>query len=149
MTPSSTYTLAALPAWNPAGWVQRRLLAEGRPLPVFVDGDGIGLQLRYDAFTLLATNYDYFDGCHNWIYLLDQDGNPLDQLRLPDYFGFIEKIEVCAPNEVAFGYMGTQDRWRVVVHPQGYWSYTLTTMSRRLNRFLLSRRYLSVQRSKG
>ncbi len=149
MTPSSTYTPAALPAWNPAGWVRRRLLAEGRPLPVFVNGDGIGLQLRYGAFTLLATNYDYFDGCHNWIYLLDQDGKPLDQLRLPDYFGFIEEVEVRAPNELAFGFPGTQDRWRVRVYRQGYWSYAPTTMLRRFNRFLLSKRYLSVQRSKG
>jgi hypothetical protein len=142
VTPSSTYTLAA-------GWLGHRLVAAGRPLPVFVKGDDIGLQLRCGALTLLATSYDYFDGCNNWIYLLDQDGRPLDLLRMPDYFGFIREVDVRAPNEIAFGYLGTEDRWRLVVHPDGYWSYAPGAMLRRLNRFLLSRRYLSVQRSKG
>jgi hypothetical protein len=118
-----------------------------RPLPVFVNGDDIGLQLRCGAYTLLATNYDYFDACSNWIYLLGEDGKPVDQLRLPDYFGFIQAVEVRAPNEITFGYLGTEDRWRLVVHRHGFRSCSFPAMRRRPNRFLFARRYLSVERS--
>ena len=149
MRASSLYSLQQLPRWHPFATHCRRLVADGKPLPVVVNGDEIGLQLSCSEYTVLATNYDYFDGCHHWIYLLGRDGNPIDQLSMPDEFGFIQDVAVVSPTEVAFGYFGTNDRWNLVVRERGFWSYAPRTLLRRPNRFLLAKRRLEVQRTKG
>jgi hypothetical protein len=146
---SSSYALQELPKWYPFAEYRRRLVVEGKPLHVVVNGDEIGLQLNCGSHTILATNYDYFDGCQHWIYLLRRDGKPVDQLRMPDEFGFIRDMTVISPSEVAFGYFGTNDRWNLVVHESGFCSYALVAMLRRPNRFLLAKRYLTARRTKG
>lgn len=149
MKESSTYALQKLPKWYPLAECRRRLVVDGKPLPVVVNGDEIGLQLSCGECTVLATGYDYFDGCHHWIYLLRRDGKPIDQLSMPDEFGFIQDVAVISPNEVSFGYFGTNDKWSVVVRERGFWSYAPGTLLRRFNRFFLAKRYLGVRRTKG
>jgi len=128
---------------------RRRLVIEGRPLPVVVNGDEVGLQLACGEYTVLATNFDYFEGCHHWIYLLGRNGRPVDQLSMPDQFGFIQEVAVVSPNEVVLGYFGTNDRWNLVVRDGGFWSYDPRSLLRRPNRFLLAKRRLEVKRTKG
>jgi hypothetical protein len=146
---SSTYSLQELPKRYSLAEYRRRLVAQGAPLPVVVNGDEIGLQLSCGEYTVLATNYDYFEGCHHWIYLLRRDGKPIDQLSMPDEFGFIQDVVVLSANEVAFGYFGTNDRWNLVVRERGFWSYAPSALLSRPNRFLLARRRLQVRRTKG
>lgn len=145
---SSLYSLQVLPGWHLFGEYRRRLTAKERPVCI-VNGDEIGLQITVGTYTLIATSYDYFDGCHHWFYLLDEDGRPIDQLRMPDEFGFIQDATVVSENELTFGYFGTNDRWTLVVSLRGFWSYEPSELLRRPNRFLLMKRYLSVQRQKG
>lgn len=114
-----------------------------------VNGNEISLQLNCGEYTVLATNYDYFEGCHHWIYLLRQDGKPVDQLSMPDEFGFIQDVVFVSQNEVSFGYFGTNDRWHLVISEDGFWSYALPAMMRRPNRFLFAKRRLAVRRTKG
>ena len=146
---SSTYSLQELPKGYPLAEYRRRLVAQGTPLPVVVNGDEISLQLNCGEYTVLATSYDYFDGCHHWIYLLRRDGKPVDQLSMPDAFGVIQDVVFVSPNEVSFGYFGTNDRWNLVISENGFWSYTLPAMMMRPHRFLFARRRLEVRRTKG
>jgi len=118
-------------------------------LNVVVNGDQISLQLDCAGFTILATAYDYFDGCSHWVYLLRQDGTPIDMLSMPDEFGFIGDVTIVSSNEVAFGYFGTNDRWNIVVDKDGFWSYARPALVRRPNRFFLAKRYLVVRQTKG
>ena len=149
MRSSSLYSLQKLPKWYPMAECRRRLVAGGRPLPVVVNGDEIGFELSCGEHTLLATSYDYFDGCHHWIYLLNRDGVPVDQLSMPDEFGFVQDVTVVSANEVAFGYYGTNDRWNLVVREGGFWSYAPGVLARRFNRFLLAKRRLALRYTKG
>ncbi len=149
MIESFHYSLQELPRRYPFSEYRRRLVAQGAPLHTVVNGDEIGLQRSCGRYTLLATNYDYFEGCHHWIYLLDQNGRPVDQVSMPDQFGFMQDVEVVAQDEVAFGYFGTNDRWNVSVSERGFYSYKLSAMWSRLNRFLFSKHRLDVRRTKG
>jgi hypothetical protein len=116
---------------------------------VVVNGDALDLQMECgNHLTLLATSYDYFDGCQHWLYLLKY-GKPIDQLRMPDEFGFIQELTVVTANEVAFGYFGTNDRWNLVLSESGFWSYSAASLLRRPNRFLLAKRHMSIRRTKG
>lgn len=149
MTESFSYSLQELPKVYPLASYRRRLVADGRPLPVVVNGDEIGFQMSCGQLTVLATSYDYFDGCQHWIYLLDGGGKPIDLLAMPDSLGFMQDVVVISPNELAFGCFGTNDRWNLVLREQGFWSYTPEAMRRCLNRFLLARRYLELRQTKG
>jgi hypothetical protein len=73
----------------------------------------------------------------------------LDQLSMPDVFGFVQDVDVVSSNEIAFGYFGTNDRWSLAVAAQGFWSYAHEALARRPNRFLLSKRRLALRRTPG
>ena len=138
-----------LPEWWPLSEYHRRLVGiNGHPVAI-VSGDVIGAQYSCGEFTMLATSYDYFDGCHHWIYLLNRDGKPVDLLCMPDEFGFIQDMTVVSPNEVEFGFFGTNDRWNLIVEERGFWSYSFIALTRRLNRFIFAKRFLQVRRTKG
>lgn len=149
MRESSTYSLQQLPKSHPLAEYCRRLVRQGTPLNVVVTGDEIGLQLSCGDYTVLATSYDYFDSCHHWIHLLGRAGKLVDQLQMPDEFGYIQDVKVVSQNEVAFGYHGTSDRWNLAVSDEGFWSYTLPSMLKRPNRFLFAKRHLAARRMKG
>jgi hypothetical protein len=138
-----------LPQRHPLATYRRQLVAEGGSLSVVVNGDEIGLQLRCGEYTVLATSYDYFDGCNHWIYLLDREGMPVDQLSTPDQPGVIQDVAIVSPNEVAFGYFGTHDRWNLTVREHGFWSYTPATLLKRFNCFFLAKRRLEITCTKG
>lgn len=127
----------------------RRLMRGGRALPLLVNGDSLDIQISVGNCTVLATSYDYFDGCHNRIYVLGPDGRPIDQLRMRDQFGPIREVQVISEHEIAFGYLGTNDRWRLRVDEEGFRSFSLSALLMRPNRFLLSKRHCVVHRRKG
>ena len=106
---SSEYSVRSA---NQGMW-RSRLLRAGRALPVTLNGDAIDLQVTMGRLTVLATSYDYFDACSHWIYLLGEDGRPIDQLRMPTQFGFIEQVEILSDREMSFGYFGSNDLWRL------------------------------------
>lgn len=149
MKACSLYSLETLPKWYPMAEYRRRLVAEGSSLSAVVNGDEVGLQLTCGEYTVLATNYDYFDGCHHWIYLLGRDGRPVDQLSMPDQFGFIQDVAIVSHNEVAFEYFGSNDRWNLVISENGFWSYAPSALVWRPNRFILAKRRLELKRTKG
>jgi hypothetical protein len=122
---------------------------QGRPLPVVVNGDAIDLQLAIGPFILLATSYDYFEGCQHWLYLLRWDGSVLDQLRMPDQFGSIQDVLVLSDHALSLGYFGTNDRWRLAISEQGFRSFSPQALWMRPNRFLFARRHLSTQKTAG
>lgn len=147
MRESSDYSMREFPKWYPLGSRRRRLVLAGRPLTVVVMGDEIGLQLKCGECTLLATSYDYFDGCEHWIYLLGSDGSALDFLGMPDGFGFIENVKILSPTRVEFKYFGMNSKWNLDVYEGGFWSYEPSALLRRINRFFVAKRYLRVQRT--
>jgi len=63
------------------------VLAQRRALPVPISGTSIAFQFSPGEYILLATEYDYFDGCNHWIYLVRRDGTAVDKISLPDTFG--------------------------------------------------------------
>jgi len=148
VTPTAEYSLQELPGGTFLAEYRRRLVRRDAPLPVIVGGDKIVLQLACGDRTLLATSYDYFDGCEHWLYLIGDDGRPVDQLRMPDAFGFFRDIEVMSPDAISFGCFGTNERWSIVVSRTGFWSYAPSVLLKRPVRFLLSKRYLSESRTK-
>ena len=143
---------------------QSKLLnAQGQPIAV-VNGDQISFQQDFGELTLIATHYDYFDGCNHWLYLF-RGNTLLDQLTLPDSFGFVNKVQRISANTLQFSfhviceprddetpqarnwrlYYEKNQAWEVTVNPQGHWNWHWSALKRRPNRFLLSRRYLQVR----
>ena len=134
---------------HPLAEYRRRLAADGAALPIVVNGVDIEFELRCGDQTLIATSYDYFDGSSHWIYLLRRDGKPIDQLSMPDQFGFLQNLEVISPTEIAFGFYGTHDRWNLVVQADGFWSFALRALLSRPGRLWFSKRRLALRQTKG
>jgi hypothetical protein len=143
------YSLCPLSALHPFRQYKRRLTLGNQPLSVVVNGDEIGLQREFGDITLIATHYDYFDGVNHWFYLLSDHGRVLDQVRMPDVFGFIQNVTDVTQSELAFGYFGSNDEWRISISRSGSWSFKLDALLKRPNRFLLARRHLTLHRKKG
>jgi hypothetical protein len=149
MQTTDRYSLQALPKWHLRAAYRRRLLADGQPTPTLVNGDDISLQMAVGSTTLLATNYDYFDGVSHWIYLVGPEGMVMDSLSMPDVFGFMQDVSVASDLEISFSYFGTNDRWTLRVDNPGFRSWVPSALRARLNRFLLSKRHLRLRRVKG
>jgi hypothetical protein len=149
MRASSSFALASPPNADPLLQHRRRLITGAGVHASIVNGDKIEFQFDCGGCTLLATSYDHFDNCAHWIYLLTRGGKILDQVDMPDVFGFVQDVQVVAENELAFGYFGTHDRWHLVVIEAGVWSYARAALAMRMNRFLLSKRRLMLRRTQG
>ena len=147
--PSNEYSVRSEPTKPNQVFWRSRLLRAGRALPVTLNGDALDLQVTMGRLTVLATSYDYFDACDHWIYLLSEDGRPIDQLRMPTQFGFIDQVELLSAREMSFGYFGSNDRWRLLVDESGFRSFSMQALRYRPNRFFLSKRHLSIVRTKG
>jgi hypothetical protein len=126
-----------------------RLIVDGKPVRTFVHGDAISVQLACGEHFLVATHFDCFEVVEYWFYLLRDNGTVADLASTPAYFGFLQELSIDGPMRISFGFFGTNDRWTLSVSETGYWSYSLGAMARRLNRFLLSKRYISMERRKG
>ena len=149
MKPVDQYSLLALPAWYPFGEHKRRLVRDGQPTRTVVNGEEIVAQFSCNGFTVLVTNYDYFDGVSNWFHLIDDAGKILDIVTTPDYFGFLQSVESQAELELNFGFYGTNDQWRLFLHEKPIWSFRIRELSSRANRFLFSSRRLMLTCTKG
>lgn len=149
MKPVEQYSLLALPAWYPSREYKRRLVRDGHPTWAVVSGDEIAAQFWCDGFTIVVTNYDYFDGVSNWFHLVDNEGKIRDVVTTPDYFGFVQNVESHAERELNFGFYGTNDQWRLCLHEKPIWSFRIRELSSRANRFLFSRRRLMLTCTKG
>ena len=139
------------------------LNAQGQPIAV-VNGEAISFQQDFGELTLIATHYDFFDGCNHWLYLF-RGNTLLDQLTLPDSFGFVDKVQRRSANTVQFSfhvickpqddetpqarnwrlYDEKHQAWELTINPHGHWNWHWSALKRRPNRFLLSRRYLQVR----
>jgi hypothetical protein len=142
------FSLAPLPARGSTHEYRRRLLLDDQRVCT-VNGDEISVQLECGKHFLVVTNYDYFEGVSHWFYLLNDRGVVVDQVSLPEYPGFIERITVDSPIAISFGFFGTNDQWSLTVNERGRWSFALTDPARRLNRFLFFKRRLSFQCVRG
>jgi len=149
MFASSWFSLEQPPNADPLLQHRRRLTTSAGAQASIVNGDKIEFQFDCGGCTLLATSYDHYDNCAHWIYLLARDGKILDQVDMPDVFGFVQDIQLVAENELAFGYFGTNDRWHLAVIEAGVWSYARDALATRMNRFLLSKRRLMLRRVQG
>jgi hypothetical protein len=149
MKPIEHYSLLALPVWYPFKECRRRLVRDGQPTWMVVDGDEIVAQFLCDGFTVLVTNYDYFDGVSTWFHLIDDKGEIRDIVTTPDYFGFLHSVESHAELELNFGFYGTNDQWNLRRHEKPIWSFRIGELRSRANRFLFSRRHLMLACTKG
>lgn len=145
----SGFSLARFPFWHPLHAFRRRLLFNGKALDALVNGDDIDHVVELDSLHVIATNYDYFDGCNHWIYLLNDRMKLIDAVSMPDYFGFLQDVERHSETQISFSYYGTHDRWNLKVEKQGLWSYSAGALLRRPNLFLLKKRYMLLNRTKG
>jgi len=125
------------------------LVRDGKPTWVVVDGDEISAQFLCGAFTILVTNYDYFDGVSTWFHLIDSEGRIRDIVSTPDYFGFIQDVESPAELELNFGFHGTNDQWSLCMREKPVWSFRIGDLRSRVNRFLFSQRRLMLGCTKG
>lgn len=149
MKPIETFSLQSLPAWYPSREFKRRLVCNGVPTWVVVDGDEIAAQFLFGRYTVLATNYDYFDGVSTWFHLLDEEGKIQDIVATPDYFGFLEDIESPSEYELNFGFYGTNDRWSLRLRERPIWSFRIGELRFRANRFLFSKKRFMLACTKG
>ena len=145
----STFTLNQLGPRHPLRDYRRRLIDDGKPTSTLVSGEEVAAQFECGRMSLLITSCDYFNGVSYWFYLLDASGKVIDMVSTPDYFGFIEWRESGASTELQFGFFGTNDVWRLSIHEYGHWSFTKGHLARRMNRFFLSKRYLTLSCAKG
>lgn len=114
-----------------------------------VMGEKIVAQFQVQDLSLVVTCYDYFDGVSHWLYVVDGRGVIVDSASTPDYFGFLERLEVDGPNRISFGFFGTNDRWSLELHVHGFWSYRLEHLVRRINGHVLCKRYMSLRCSRS
>lgn len=149
MTPIETCSLEALPGPPAMNTFKRRLRLAGAPAKTVVWGDDLSAQFACGAGTLLVTNYDYFEGVHHWVYLIDPHGEIADLATLPDYFGFMQDIAVISPTEISCSFYGTHDRWFITVAERPRWSFLPGDIARRLNRFFLRKRLLALRCEPG
>lgn len=47
-------------------------------------------------------DYDYLEGCHNWLYLLDASDRPTDAIKLPDGSDSLRTCDCCRPSKWSF-----------------------------------------------
>ena len=149
MQPVSEYSLEKLPSSYPRAEYRCRLVRNGTPLPVVVNGNDVGFQFKCGNLTVLATDLDYFDGVEHFIYLLNSEDRPIDQVSVSDTFGFLQGATPISETELSFGAFGTNDRWNLAVAKSGYWSYSCSEIRARFNSFIFAKRYLTVHRKKG
>jgi hypothetical protein len=142
-------SLQELQAFIPLRDQRRRLAVNGVATNVVVQGDELTRQYRCGEHYLLITNYDHFEAVTHWFYLLGSDGRIVDQASTPDYFGFLEHESVETPRELAFGFYGTNDRWRLRVLDEGQWSFSWRSVRVRPTSFFCRRRFMSFERSVG
>lgn len=102
--------------------------------------------MQLGTCSLVITSYDYFDGVCTWFYLLDCTGVMIDSASTPDYFGFIQDIEVREPATIHFGFFGTDERWELTTREKGCWSFAPAQLARRINRFFFRKRFMLLNR---
>jgi hypothetical protein len=135
-------SLANLSSRHPFHEHRRRLVINGEQSATVIFGDEIDGVYRFGSLHLLITRYDYYDGVSHWFSVLDQQGKILDMASTPDYFGFIEWIEQPSQDSLRFGFFGTNDIWQVRICTEGEWSFKLSDLARRWNRYFSSKRHL-------
>ncbi|XLZ72977.1 hypothetical protein ABT364_13675 [Massilia sp. SR12] len=138
------FTLTELADKFSSGEYSRRLSMAGIGEVGVVKGEQIVAQFECQGLFLVVTCYDYFDGVSHWYYVVDGSGVIVDSASTPDYFGFLERLEVEEANRISFGFFGTNDRWSLELHVQGLWSYRFEHLARRINRHMLRKRYMSL-----
>lgn len=114
-----------------------------------VFGDELAAQFQIGELFIVVTTYDYYDAASHWFHLVRGDGKIIDAVATPDYFGFIQDVDTSQPGKLSFGFFGTNDRWTLQVHGEGFWSFRYRDLARRMNWFLLSKRYLTLLGTKG
>lgn len=149
ITTTESFTLTELAIESPRGEYNRRLSMAGIGDVGVISGEQIVAQYQFRNLFLLVTCYDYFDGVSHWYYVVDQSGTIVDAASTPDYFGFLERLEVVESNRISFGFFGTNDRWYMELDERGFWSFRLGHLARRMNRFLLRRRFISLKCTRG
>jgi hypothetical protein len=114
-----------------------------------VDGEQIVAQYKFGDLYLIVTCYDYFDGVSHWFYVVGPNGEIIDMATTPDYFGFLEDLEIVDTNRISFGFFGTHSLWNLEMHVHGFWSFRLVHLARRLNKYLLRKRFVSLKCTRG
>jgi hypothetical protein len=142
-------SLVPLSSRNPFHEYQRRLVLNGKETATIVHGDKIDALYHFDSAILLVTSYDYFDGVSYWFSILNCRGRILDRASTPDYFGFIEWLEPPSQSCLKFSFFGTNDIWQVSINSEGAWSFKMSDIARRLNRYIFSRRHMFFSCEKG
>jgi hypothetical protein len=140
------FSMEALPHWYPMRAFKRRLVNAAGCVRAIVNGDEIAGEFLLSGYSLIITSYDYFDGVSTWFYLIDPSGKIIDNVSTTDYFGFIQDVNIPGVRTLHFGFFGTDDRWELIVHPAGFWSFRFPELARRINRFIWRKRYISLKR---
>lgn len=149
ITTTDTFALTELASKAPSHEYTRRLLMTGIGEIGIISGEQIVAQYQLQDLFLIVTCYDYFDGVSHWYYVVDRSGSIIDAASTPDYFGFLERMEVDEPNRISFGFFGTHSRWCLDLHENGFWSFRLEHLIRRMNKYLLRKRYISLKCTPG
>ena len=122
----------------------RRLFFRGNDTGIVIEGERVSLQFSVGDQFLVATDYDYYDGSSNWFYLLSKEMKVLDRVSTPDYFGFIQDLELIDERGAQFGFFGASAKWELSVLPQPIRSYSLHHIRRRTGLYIFYRRYLKL-----
>lgn len=138
------FSLSVLAVSKMIGGYRRRLVLDGKTPLQIVAGDEIAGQYQIGKRFVVVTNYDYFDGVSTWFHLIGTDGKILDIVSTPNYFGFIQNVDMELPGCLRFGFFGSDDQWTLHVLERSVWSFKFLELAPRLNRFLLGRRHLSL-----
>jgi hypothetical protein len=143
MLASTRFSLRELASGDPSQEYKRRLLMDGAPTECVLYGDSLYAQFACGSVSLVITSYDHYEAVSHWFYVMSSTANILDEASTPDYFGFLDRVAVAGPAHLGFGFYGTNDQWHAVVHEAGIWSFAKLDFRLRMNRFLLSKRYIS------
>ena len=149
MDSTNEFSLIQLPQFHPLRGTYCRLKLKNGRISPFIRGEDISVQIAIGDWFLLITNCDNYDWTSHWVYLVNSDGKILDMLSTPDYFGFAEKLCYESPSSISVGFFGTNDRWTISVEGDGYWSFDISAILRRLNSFVVRKRYLMARCTKG
>lgn len=146
MIESKIYTCKPKKAVILNGTYDMNVIANGLDLNLVLNGVEIHKEYKIGKNTLLITYYDHFDGVIYWFNLLSETSKVLDVVSTPEYFGFLQNTEYVSDDTIAFGFHGTDDKWKIKCSEKATWCFSISEVFKRPIRHMLSKRYLWLQK---
>ncbi|EMO62623.1 hypothetical protein [Leptospira borgpetersenii] len=121
------------------------LIFENSKIRAVLEGEQIEAQFKCLNGFLLITSYNYYDGTDYWYYFLNNDLEVKDMIFDPYVsFLYMEKTHIINSQTLQFSFLKPNQTWRLVIHFEPFWDFSLSAVLKRPFRFVFKKRILSL-----